>query len=111
MLAALLLLSIAPAALAAEDNINFGVTITPGTEVITVTVAGNNDDTFEDLAEQNKFFALIVPCGFEEAYAVFDGQLVDSALNTTDAEIRFSVSKSGDYQIVNGAPPRSDRSG
>lgn len=104
-LAALLLLSVAPAARAAEDNINFGVTVENGADVITVTVAGNNDATFASLAASNKFFALTVPCTFPEAFAVYGGQLVDSTLDTGKAQIRFSVAKSGEYQILKGAAP------
>ena len=107
LLAAILVLSLVPAAMAAE-NINFGITVTEETDKITVKVADGNDEAFAELAQENKLFALTVPCGFEAAYVTFGGNVVESQLDTDEAMIRFPVTKSGEYQILKGEAPEEE---
>ena len=110
ILAAILVLSLVPVALAAE-NINFGIDVTPGTDKITVNVAEGNDAAFAELAKENKLFALTVDCDFSNAYVTFGGNVVESRLDTTAKTIQFAVAKSGEYQILKGEAPKEEEGG
>lgn len=104
ILAAILVLSLVPAAMAAE-NINFGIDVIPGADEILVTVAEGNDKAFAMLANENKFFALTVACDFSSAYVTFGENTVESKLDTAAKTIRFSVARSGKYRILPGEAP------
>lgn len=87
-------------AFAAE--INLGVTVTPGTDSITVTV-DNSADTNAVLAATPAM--LEVACEFDTAYVSYDGALLSgSTLDTTSEKITFPVAKGGTYTIHSGAP-------
>ena len=87
-------------AFAAE--INLGVTVTPGTDSITVTV-DNSADTNAVLAATPAM--LEVACEFDTAYVSYDGALLSgSTLDTTSEKITFPVAKGGTYTIHSGTP-------
>ena len=99
----MLVIALTPAAFAAQNGINFGVSVRTVGEVMTVTVAGDNAAAFEQLEKSDKHFTFSTACSFQEAYAVHEGTLITSSL--ADGEITFSVQDSGDYQIINGKGP------
>lgn len=110
LLAGILVLSLIPVAMAAE-NVNFGITVTPAADKITVVVADGNDEAFAELAQENKHFALTVECGFDKAYVTFGENVVESTLKTAAGTIQFAVAKSGEYQILPGDAPAAPDNG
>lgn len=102
IMALLLMCQLTPAAFA-SGGINFGVNVAPGETETLITVGGSNDAAFAELAKEGKTFKFSVPCTYAQAYAVYGGALVDSALAEGEAEI--TVAKSGQYKLVNGSAP------
>jgi len=86
-------------AFAAE--INLGVTVTPGTDSITVVV-DNSEDTNTVLAATPAM--LEIACDFDTAYVTYDGKVVSGAeLDTETGKITFPVAKGGTYTIRKGS--------
>lgn len=105
---ALLIVAGAPEALAA-GNLNFGVDVTPETRanvgnVLAVRTADTDEAAFAALAAEGKVLSFTTACGFENAYVVYGGTLVSSAL--ADDSVRFPVGKSGEYLVVDGTAPK-----
>lgn len=97
-----LLLTVLSALPVLAADINLGVTVTNGTDTITVAV-DNSDDANSILAATPA--KLEIPCSFSAAYVVFDGKVLEgSVLDTVNEIITFPVEKGGTYTIHSGSP-------